>query len=169
MKVKMFASALLVLSCALTLMGKTTKADFTGKWNMDEAQSEGISSGTKQTMTITQRGEQLIVDTKIYPSNGVAYSVKDSYMLNGKETVFHPELNGKEGVGKHTAKWLADGKSIEVSESVMFNTRQGSITAQTKRKLIMSADGKTVTIEATSKTPQGNITSKRVFIRQVLD
>jgi hypothetical protein len=169
MKIKMFASALLVLSCAITLTGKTTKADFTGKWNMDESQSEGIPAGTRQTMMIIQRGEQLIVDTKIYPSNGLAYAVKDSYMLNGKETVFHPEVNGQEGIGKHTAKWLNDGKGIEVSESVTFNTKQGSINAQTKRKLLISGDGKTVTIEASSKTAQGIISTKRVFIRQVLD
>src|SRR5205085_11683310 len=118
---------------------------------------------------ITQRGEQLIVDTKIYPSNGLAYAIKDIYMLNGKETVFRPEINGQEGSGKHTAKWLADGKSIEVYESVMFNTKQGNISAQTKRKLIMSADGSTITIEANSKTPQGQISSKRVFIRQILN
>src|ERR1051325_3103419 len=113
MKRRLLASGMAVLLCALTAISETRKADFSGRWILDEEQSTGIPTGTKEFMTITQSGEQLTVATGIYPSGALAYSVKESYMLNGKETAFATEISRQKGIGRRTARWQADGSSIE--------------------------------------------------------
>lgn len=173
MRHKRFASGMLVLLCAslcpVTVTGESDKADFSGKWILDETQSEGTPAGIKQVMSVTQGGGQLFIDTKVYPNNGVAYAVKETLVLSGKEVSFTSELNGQTTVGKRTSKWLADGQAIEVTERLTHVTKTGRVAVQTKRRLVMSADGQTFTIEVESKTSKGNISARRVFIRQMLN
>jgi len=65
-----------------------------------------------------------------------------------------------------TAKWGADGNSIEVSEKATFDTPEGAVTVQTTRKWVLSPDGKTLRIDMTIDGPNGKQLLKRTFIRK---
>jgi hypothetical protein len=111
--------------------------------------------GGDVTLTITQDGDKL---TSVRKTARGEQST--SYTLDGKETEFTQpgRGGGPEMKGKRTAKWSADGNSIEISSSV--EGPNGAFT--TTQKWSVSADGKWLTIEST--TQRG--TSKSVYAKQ---
>ncbi len=158
------ASTLLLM--VLMLAVAASKADFSGSWSMDKSKSEGLPPGMEQTMTITQEGDKLSLETTLI--NGEEkQSVKDSYTLNGKPEDFTPRFGGgATGKGKRTAKWSADGNGIEILEEAKLETPDGTAETTMKRKWQLSADGKTLTIELNFTGPNGEVNSKRTFIKK---
>ncbi|HKV35024.1 MAG TPA: amidohydrolase family protein [Pyrinomonadaceae bacterium] len=140
------------------------KADFSGTWQLDKNNSEGLPPGMDQIMTVVQTGDKLSLETKLITDEGEQV-VADSYTLDGKEIDFTPKTpGGQSGKGKRTAKWTADG--LEVTETSTFDGPQGPVNVQMQRKWILSADGKTLKIELTAEGPQGKQTIKRTFIKK---
>ena len=155
-----------MLALSLTAVFAAAKPNFTGTWEMDSSRSEGIPAGVKQTMTLTQSEDKLILENKITTDDG-DIAVSDIYIINGKEVEFTQKVSDQESKGKRTSKWLADGSGFEASEEI---TRQGGdgtqITQQVTRKFVMPADGKTFTVEMTVKGPNGTQQTKRVFVKK---
>ena len=119
-----------------------------------------------QLMTITQTGDKLSLETKLITEQGEQV-VPDSYVLDGKEVEFTPRTpGGSSGKGMRTAKWGADGNSIDVSEKATFDTPEGPVTVNATRKWVLSADGKTLKIEMTVDGPNGKQQLKRTFIKK---
>lgn len=140
------------------------KADFSGTWQLDKNNSEGLPPGMDQIMTIVQTGDKLSLETKLITDEGEQV-VADSYTLDGKETDFTPKTpGGQTGKGKRTAKWTADG--LEVTETSTFDGPQGPVDVQMQRKWVLSADGKTLKIELVADGPQGKQQIKRTFIKK---
>ena len=151
---------------ASTATPASAKADFSGTWTLDKNNSEGLPPGMDQLMTVTQSGDKLSLETKLITEQGEQV-VPDSYTLDGKEVEFTPRGGGGlSGKGKRTAKWGAEANSIEVSETATFDTPDGSVTFQTTRKWVLSADGKTLKIEMTVDGPNGKQLLKRTFIKK---
>ncbi len=78
---------------------------------MDRGRSFGLPGNMQQTMTVAQTEDQIEVETKlIMPDN--ERTVKDTYVLDGKEHEFTPPLppnaapNAPAPKGKRTANWL---------------------------------------------------------------
>jgi hypothetical protein len=166
MKIRILTASLFVLLFAVTFGVAAPKADFNGKWMMDRDKSEGLPPGMDQVMIIKQAGDQINLDTRILPDEQLGYTQSDVYTLSGQETAFAPRRGGVEGKGKRTAKWINDGMGIEVVEEASFDTPQGKIEIQSSRKWLMSADGKSITIEMSQKDPKGTVTrTKRVFMK----
>jgi imidazolonepropionase-like amidohydrolase len=141
-----------------------SKADFSGTWSLDKANSEGLPPGMDQIMTVVVSGDKLSLETKLITEQGEQV-VADSYMLNGQETEFSPKTpDGKTGKGKRTAK--LDGNNIEVSEQVAFDSPDGAVTIQTTRKWTLSPDGKTLKIDMTIDGPNGKQVLKRTFVKK---
>lgn len=162
--------SLITLTTALTAVA--APPNLSGKYKLDAARSEGVPAGMVQVMTVRHNGNEMTVDTKVYPPNdGLAGLVTDVFMLNGQETQFKATRGMGIGVGKRVAKWAEDGKSIEVTEESLIDMpAQGQNPAQqvkieTTRKWMVSPDGKEITIELTQKTPQGEQRTKRVFTK----
>ena len=168
MKRKIAAGGMAVALVALSLVvaAAAAKADFSGKWMMDKAKSEGVPPNMEQTMTITQTGDKIELETKIVAPQGERV-IKDSYTADGKETEFTPQgPQGAMGKGKRTAKWSADGAALEVSETATLNSPNGPDEITATRKWSLAADGKTLTIELTFSGEQGVQKTKRVFVKQ---
>jgi hypothetical protein len=154
----------LILTASLAFAA--VKADFSGTWVMDKARSEGIPPNVEQTMTLTQLGDNLTMQNKIVTGEG-EINISDTFNINGKEVEFTQKRNNEEVKGKRTSKWLADGNSFEATEE--FTVLGGDnvpIAIQTTRKWIMSADGKTFTVDLFGKTPDGDLHTKRVFVKK---
>lgn len=168
MKRKIAAGSVAVALVALSLVvaAAAAKADFSGKWVMDKAKSEGVPPTMEQTMTVTQTGDKIELETRIVAPQGERV-IKDTYTADGKETEFTPQgPQGAMGKGKRTAKWSADGSALEVSETATLNGPNGPDEVSATRKWSLAADGKTLTIEMTFSGEQGVQKTRRVFVKQ---
>ncbi len=149
-----------------TLAFAAAKANFSGTWVMNKSRSEGIPPDVEQTMTMTQVDDQLTMQNKITtPSGDIAIS--DAFTINGKEVDFTQKRNDEEIKGKRTSKWFADGNGFESNEE--FTIVGGDnlpITQQITRKWMMSADGKTFTVDLSGKGPNGDLHTKRTFVKK---
>lgn len=142
------------------------KPGLTGTWIMDKEKSTGLPPDVDQVMTVSQAGDKIDLETKVYTEQG-SFSISDSYTASGKEVDFVPQTpQGPNGKGKRTAKWTEEGRGVEVMEEATFETPNGAVTQQITRKWSLSADGKTLTIELKIKGPQGEQTSRRLFTRK---
>lgn len=139
------------------------KPNFSGEWMMDRARSYGMPPDMQQTMMVNQNGDQIDLETKlIQPGN--ERSVKDSYVLDGKEREFTPQTrpNAPPAKGKRTANWLPNGKGIVVNEETTSQGEKGPITNQLTRKWTLSADGELV-IDMYIDNQNGSFETKRIF------
>ncbi len=140
-----------------------TKPDFSGNWSMDRARSFGMPGNMNQTMTITQKDDQIEVETKlIQPDN--ERTVKDTYILDGKEHDFTPQVppNQPPAKGKRTANWLPGDKGITVTDVTTAETPKGPVTTQTVRKWTISGQGELV-IDMYVDNPNISYEAKRIF------
>jgi hypothetical protein len=154
------------LVLAGTLALAATKANFSGTWVMDKSRSEGIPPNVEQTMTLTQVDDSLTLQNKIVTAEG-NLNVSDTFTINGKEVEFTQKVNDEEIKGKRTSKWLADGNGFESNEEfTLVGGDNLPITQQITRKWVMSADGKTFTIDLFGKTPNGDLHTKRTFVKK---
>ena len=144
------------------------KPNFAGSWTMDRARSFGMPGNMNQTMTVTQKEDQLEVETKlIQPGNERVQ--KDTYVLDGKEHEFTPPVppnapaNTPPPKGKRTATWLPAGNGITVTDVTTNQTPNGPATTQVVRKWTMSGDE--IIIDMYVDNPQISYEAKRIFKR----
>src|SRR5688572_31604398 len=140
-------SILLALSILNTPAADPARPDFSGRWELDAAKSEGVPPETKQTMTVKQTGDRLEVETKI--TGPQDRTVNDTFTLDGKPTEFTPSMlaGGTAKNGTRTSTWSADGNGMDVIEQADVETSQGADTIKGKRTWRLSEDKKVLTIE----------------------
>jgi hypothetical protein len=146
------------------------KPNFSGTWTMDRARSYGLPGNMNQILTITQKDDQIELETKlIQPGN--ERSVKDTYILDGKEHEFTPQAppnqpaNQPPAKGKRTASWMPDNKGITVTEITTAETPKGPVTNQVMRKWTLSGQGELV-IDMYIDNANGSFEAKRIFTKQ---
>jgi hypothetical protein len=162
---KILISAALVMAASVIALA-VTKPDFNGTWKMDRARSFGLPGNMNQTLIVTQKENQIELETKlIQPGN--ERSVKDTYMLDGKEYDFTPQTppNQPPAKGKRTANWLPGDKGITVTEITTAETPKGPATTQVVRKWTISSEGELV-IDMYIDNPNGSYEAKRIFSKQ---
>jgi hypothetical protein len=154
--------------------GKVSMNDFAGTWVLDASKSQlgmggpggGQGQGpVEETMTVARAGDKITVERKIKGQQGER-TVNDVITADGKEGDFTAQMRGNEIKGKRTAKWSADGSTLEVSDKANVETQNGPMTFETSSKWTLSDGGKTLTIEQTRTTPRGPQTSKRVYAKK---
>ena len=155
-------ASLTILVWALSIIA-ATKPNFSGAWVMDRGRSFGLPGNMNQTMQVTQTGDQIDLETKlISPDNERV--VKDSYILDGKEHDFTPQLSPGQtsAKGKRTAYWLPGDKGIVVDEVTTSETAKGTVTSKVTRKWTMTAEDE-LTIAMYFDGPNGSFEAKRIF------
>lgn len=162
------SSLLVLVFCCLAFA--MAKPDFNGAWVMDRARSFGLPGNMQQTMTVKQTAEQIEIETKlIQPDN--ERTVKDTYVLDGKEYDFTPPVppNAPAGApapkGKRTATWLSSGEGILVTEVTTVETPKGTATTQVVKKWTFTGDGE-LTIASFVDGPNGSYEAKRIFTKK---
>jgi hypothetical protein len=161
-----FTSILLALSIFTALAADPVRPDFSGRWELDAAKSEGVPPETKQSMTVKQTADRLEVVTKITgPQERV---VNDIFTLDGKPAEFIPAMlaGGTAKNGIRTASWSADGSGMDVIEQAEVETSQGADKIKGKRTWRLSEGGKVLTIEIDLAGDRGPIKGKRVYRKQ---
>ena len=159
-------SILLALSILNAPAADPARPDFSGRWELDAAKSEGVPPETKQSMTVKQTGDRLEVETKITGQQD--RTVNDTFTLDGKPAAFTPAMlaGGTAKNGTRTSTWSADGKGMDVIEQADVETSQGADTIKGKRIWRLSEDKKVLTIEIDLVGDRGPIKGKRVYQKQ---
>lgn len=159
----LITAAIFVLSVIALAAGKP---NFTGAWTMDRARSFGLPADMNQTLTITQKEDRIELETKlIQPKN--ERTVKDTYVLDGKEYDFTPLVppNQPPAVGRRTAVWLPGDRGIQVTDVTTAETPKGPVKTQTVRKWTISSQGELV-IDMYVDNSNVSYEAKRIFIKQ---
>jgi hypothetical protein len=156
---------LLLLTGGIALAA--AKANFNGTWVMDASKSVGLPPNVTQTMILTQADDTLTMENKIVTAEG-DINVSDAFNISGKEVDFTQKVNGVEIKGKRTSKWSAAGDGFESNEEFTVEAGDGQSTTQRIRRVwVISADGKTLTIDLYGKTPTGDdLHTKRTFVKK---
>ena len=141
------------------------KPNYTGTWTMDRARSFGLPADMTQTLTITQRDDRIELETKLIQPNNER-TVKDTYVLDGKEYDFTPLVppNQPPATGKRTAVWLPGERGIQVTDVTTADTPKGQVKTQTVRKWTISGQGELV-IDMYVDNPNVSYEAKRIFIK----
>lgn len=162
-KMLLLAAAIVALS---VIALAATKPNFSGTWKMDRARSYGLPGNMNQTLVITQKDDQIELETKLIQPNNER-TVKDTYILDGKEYDFTPQAppNQPPPKGKRTAIWLPGEKGIQVTEVTTAETPKGPSTTQVVRKWTISGQGELV-IDMYVDNPNISYEARRIFIKQ---
>jgi hypothetical protein len=148
----MLLAAILAAAVSPFTARAQSKPDFSGTWTRVADKSD--SATQRASHTITQTATEIAVT--IAGRNGPETSV---YTLDGRESINQSQSpEGPLGV-KGTARWEGASLIIETSREI-----QGmNITTREVRTL--DASGKEMTIEAITRSPQGEITRKVVLVK----
>jgi len=142
-----------------------TKPNYTGTWTMDRARSFGLPADMTQTLTVTQKDDRIELETKLIQPNNER-TVKDTYVLDGKEYDFTPLVppNQPPATGKRTAVWLPGERGIQVTDVTTADTPKGQVKTQAVRKWTISGQGELV-IDMYVDNPNVSYEAKRIFIK----
>ncbi len=134
------------------------KPNFSGTWTMDRGRSFGLPNDMNQTLTVVQKDDQMEVETKITQPNNDR-TVKDTYVLDGKEYDLTPPAKGK-----RSAVWLPGDKGIQVTDVTITDSPKGPVQSQIVRKWTMS--GSELVIDMYVDNPNVSYEAKRIFIKK---
>jgi hypothetical protein len=162
-KTLLMAAAIMALSM---IVFAATKPNFSGTWTMDRGRSFGLPPDMNQTLTITQKDDRIELETKLIQPNNER-TVKDTYVLDGKEYDFTPQVapNQPPATGKRTAVWLPGDRGIQVTDVTTAETPKGPVKTQTVRKWTISGQGELV-IDMYVDNPNISYEAKRIFVKQ---
>lgn len=164
-------AALLVVAANAAAQGagkvSTRDISFAGTWVLDATRGEGLPEGVQETMTIKQEKDKIDAESKLKSPRG-EHTLNMNLTADGKEATIRMRMGPNDEVtGKRTAKWSADGLTLEVIETADAPTPDGgTASVKTWRKWSLSADGKTLTAEETRIGPRGEQKMKRVYTKQ---
>jgi hypothetical protein len=142
------------------------KPNFSGTWTMDRARSFGLPADMNQTLTVMQKEDRIELETTLIQPNNER-SVKDTYVLDGKEYDFTPLVppNQPPAKGKRTAIWLPGDRGIQVTDVTTAETPKGPVKTQTVRKWTISGQGELV-VDMYVDNPNISYEAKRIFTKQ---
>ena len=168
MKRKLLIGIVAVMAFAFGVGNVAAQSDFSGVWTLDSGKSANVPPGLIQTMTVTQKGDRVETETKSKVGEGEERVGKDAFVLDGKETDFTMGRGAKNA--KRVSKRTDDGNGFDVTEEFVVNQPDGGeATVRANHRWILSADGKTLTIEMVVENPNGaskpRSRSRRVFVK----
>jgi hypothetical protein len=181
-----FFCALTVTSALLFALAvhAAAPANFAGTWTLDKSKSQGLNprqqNAESVSWVITQTDKDITIEEKVTGGNppaggspggapgggggqgggrGMGMGGPRTFNLDGTETATENE-RGKT-VRKATVS--ADGKTIELSSKSTFQGPNGEMSLTSNDKLVLSADGKSLTVTRHSESPRGAQDSTLVF------
>jgi hypothetical protein len=158
-------------------------ANFAGTWELDKSKSQlqGPMADAIQslTWTVTQDDKQVTRDQKTErnpnaqgPGGGGGGGGRGGGMMGGGGPLT-AKLDGSETTsetprGKQTvkAKWMGDGKILEISTVANMSTPNGDFTMTTVEHWELADGGKTLKVHQKRETPRGPMETSMVFTKK---
>jgi opacity protein-like surface antigen len=165
MKRLLIASSLI---CLLMMAAQAAApANFSGTWTLDKSKSEGLQgpmANADVTLTVTQDGKQLAVETKYSGGQREIPAQTLNYKLDGSETTadFAGRMPGK---GTLKAKWMGDSM-LELHTVRNINVQGNDVTITSTEHWELADGGKTLKIHRTTESPRGTNETKLVFTKK---
>ncbi len=155
------------------LSGQGSKANFTGNWvynaeKSDTGQSQGQQPASPGRggfgggdFSAKQEGNILTVERVMSTPDGTTNTITSKYTLDGKESVNTARM----GESKSVATWSADGKKLTIKTTRTMN-RDGESRTITSTEVWSLTDPKTLSIEMTTASPQGERKTRSVYTKK---
>jgi hypothetical protein len=160
----LLAASGLILSSVLAMA--MVAPNFSGTWVLDQGRSYSVPQNMTQTLTISHKEDQIEIETKIVQPGNERVQ-KDTYILDGKEHEFTPQVPAgqPQPKGKRTASWLPGQKGITATDVTTVQNEKGTVTTQILRKWTISAAGELV-VDMYIDNANGSFETKRIFKKQ---
>jgi hypothetical protein len=159
------------LTCVLMIgaWAAGAPANFSGTWVLDKAKSEGLNprmADLDVTMTVTQDDKQISTETKYSGGAQERPPQKAMFNLDGSETTAE-ETGRMPGKATRKAKWMGDGKILELHTVRNVSVQGNDVTITQKEHWELADGGKTLKIHRTTESPQGTQESKLTFNKKM--
>ncbi len=145
---QLLAVATLIASLCVLFVAAQTKPDLSGTWKLNREKSKFASGGPDNLSIKVDHKEPAFAEAWSMSTPDGERSFQAKYATDGKET--EQEVMGR--TAKTSAKWEGDALVIEWQQEGRFF----------KRKITLSADGKTLTKAVTQTRGDGQQTEDTV-------
>lgn len=144
---------------------KADRANFSGEWKLNEGKSDLGQFAQFATRVIkADQKDNAISISRTSPSfEGGDATSSETLSYDGKETETTVFGTAKR---KSKAKWSDDGKTFTVSYTMVFDFNGENFEVKGTEAWTLSDDGKTLTTQITTSSPQGEMASKAVYDKQ---
>lgn len=144
---------------------KSDHANFSGEWKLNESKSELGQFGRFAIRVIkTEQKDDAITISRTFTNfNGEDMTTSETLTYDGKEsetTIF--ETSKK----KATAKWSDDGKTLTIDYTLLLDFNGQTNEIKGTETWTLSEDGKSLTVQNNSSSPQGDFSTKAVYDKQ---
>jgi hypothetical protein len=173
MKRKLFVltavTVMLAFAGSMVSTAQTAKTDFSGTWAMNaeksnlgqaqqgQGQGRGMGGFGGGDFVAKQEANLLTVERTRTNQQGETTTTTSKYTLDGKESVNTTRM----GESKSFATWSADGKTLTIATTSVFNMNGES--REMKSTEVWTLSGANLSITATTTTPNGDRTVTRVY------
>lgn len=156
---KIFSAVVLV--AALSSFTTAYQPDFSGTWKLNEGKSDLGPFGGRgiPPKIVAEQKADAITLTKTTSMQGQETTMAEILLFSGKESEFSNENMKKKSV----LKWSADGSAMVVTYDLSVSFNGQSFDLKGTENWTLSADGKTLTVNTTLSTAQGDIATKAVY------
>lgn len=163
---KRLLAMLVVPALLLSFTTPAYKTDFSGNWALNESKSELGDFGGRfaaRKIKVEQKDDAVTIAKTVINMNGEEITNSETLSFDGKTSETTGMFNSKR---KSTVKWSDDGQSFTINYTVTFE-RNGETTEITgKETWSLGADGKTLTLQVSSSSPQGEFSMKAAYDKQ---
>jgi hypothetical protein len=136
--------------------------NFSGNWALNESKSklgDGPFKMAASALTVKQEGNNISIDRTMNGPDGQEMKMSGKYTLDGKVCENSGIMDMKT---KSTVTWSADKKSITIASTTIFDMNGDNM--EMKSTELWKLEGaKTLTIEATNSTPDGEMKTTLVY------
>ena len=141
------------------------KSNFSGEWKLNESKSElgEFSRFAVRAIKADQKEESITITSTSPSFNGEEMTYSETLSYDGKETETSVYGNSKR---KSTGKWSADGKSLTINYTLFLDFNGQTTEIKGTELWTLSEDGKNLTAQINSTSPQGDFSWKAVYDKQ---
>lgn len=146
-----------------TSMAIAQNANFTGTWGLNEGKSNLGENRYRASLKITAAQEVNALNLERLSKGrdgGEDRITKENYTLDGLECE-NPAFQNT--VRKSKATWSADGKILTINSVMSFERDGEKMEMKMTEAWSISEDGKTLTIQSTVTSSQGEMKQTRVY------
>jgi hypothetical protein len=152
----------LTLLFTAQLSAQNGTINFSGNWALNESKSkfgDGPFRMAASIVIVKQEGNSLSTEKTQNSPDGQEMKITGKYTMDGKECENSGFMDSKT---KSTVKWSADGKSITIASSTIFNMNGDNMEMKASETWMLEGD-KTLKIETTTSMPDGEMKTSLVY------
>jgi hypothetical protein len=162
-KIRLFILIGLSVFLFAQINGQTSSVNLSGNWALNESKSQlgdGPFSMAPKIIVIKQEGNNLLIDRTMNGPDGGEMKLTGKYTLDGKVCENSGIMDMKT---KSTVTWASDKMSFTIVSSTFFEMNGDSREMKSTEIWKTGKDNKSIIIEATNTTPEGDMKTIMVY------